>query len=394
MDEPVKEFQLLDDEDEQTSTFDPSSFESAFSSLSNNKNAKPNPAPNNTIKIQSKPNTNSMTIFNNTNNNKTNTNEKGKAYSQFKFNISPNKYDPDKLTKLDLKPIERPRSRPHSPLNMKGIEEYVQLYASSSSSNPTSTSEQKITMNLKMDDLLSSVKNETSYQMLADFSVLTGDTEPDFTNKNKPKRKSLDNANLNENDDNEANDEGEDDEDDDEDEDKSVDDKGKLKYKYTATYKIDEATGSFQEKSKTVFENKSGRPQRPPAPSTALKSPVSQPQNYSLPPQHEPHEHSAFHHPSHELNAAPPPPPRHNADHYQQQHENAHSPDPELVQVNAQSQLAMALEALKNNSKKLDAKLDKIDDITPSANSYFDTSAALGESDVERQPTPTPTRIE
>ena len=387
MDEPVKEFQLLDDEDEQASTFDPSSFESAFSSLSN-KNAKTNPAPNNTIKIQSKPNTNSMTIFNNTN--RTNPNEKGKAYSQFKFNISPNKYDPEKLTKLDLKPIERPRSRPHSPLNMKGIEEYVQLYATSS--NPTSTSEQKITMNLKMDDLLSSVKNETSYQMLADFSVLTGDTEPDFINKNNSKRKSLDISNLNENDDNEANDEGEDD-DDDEDEDKSVDDKGKLKYKYTATYKIDEATGSFQEKSKTVFENKSGRPQRPPAPSTPLKSPVSQPQNYSLPPQHEPHEHSAFHHPSNELNAAPPPPPpRHNADHHQ--HENAHSPDPELVQVNAQSQLAMALEALKNNSKKLDAKLDKIDDITPSANSYFDTSAALGDSDVERQPTPTPTRFE
>lgn len=40
-------------------------------------------------------------------------------------------------------------------------------------------------MNLKMDDLLANVgKNESSYQMLDDFSVLTGDPEP-FSGANR-----------------------------------------------------------------------------------------------------------------------------------------------------------------------------------------------------------------
>jgi hypothetical protein len=66
---------------------------------------------------------------------------------------------------------------------------------------------------------------------------------------------------ANENDDNDH------DEDDDEME-QEQDEKGNLKYKFTATYRMDEATGSFQEQSKTIFENKSGvvKPQRPPLP--------------------------------------------------------------------------------------------------------------------------------
>ena len=43
----------------------------------------------------------------------------------------------------------------------------------------------------------------------------------------------------------------------------------------------------------------------------------------------------------------------------------------------AKQQLANALEALYSNSKKLESKLDKIEDIRPSANTYIDAAAAL-----------------
>ena len=48
---------------------------------------------------------------------------------------------------------------------------------------------------------------------------------------------------------------------------------------------------------------------------------------------------------------------------------------PRKPSLSAQDQLTLALEALRNNSKKLDAKLDKIEDLTISATTYYDTSA-------------------
>lgn len=117
------------------------------------------------------------------------------------------------------------------------------------------------------------------------------------------------------------------DEDDDADEEDEDKEKRNLNYKYTAVYKIDESTGAFQEKSKIVFE--------------AKKQP-------------------------------PPPPP----------------PQP-VVSSLAKSQLEIALEALKNNSKNLDAKLEKLDDITASSNSYFDSNV----SDLTPSPTNEPLAV-
>lgn len=99
-----------------------------------------------------------------------------------KFHISPNR--PNSSAKLELKSIERPRS--HSPMKMSGIEEYVQLY----SKNPLTTcdTQNKITMNLKMDDLLANKNESSSYQMLSDFSVLTGDSD-NFEFKSKTRKK-------------------------------------------------------------------------------------------------------------------------------------------------------------------------------------------------------------
>ena len=249
----------------------------------------------NTIKIQTKTNPVTMTVnvksFNINNNNNVKQAPKRTSTSSTtattptqtqtlnRFNISPNKPPTpgtEQSRKYEFKAIERPRSRPHSPLSlMRGIEEYAQQYASSNSINNAS---QKITMNLKMDDLLAnSVKNET-YQMLDDFSVLTGDIEELVSGENSSYKSRAKKAKPSANDGDDADKSGGDDDDDENDDEqfdtdkeernKGVyDEKGKLKYKYTASYKIDEATGSFKENSKIVFENKNNNiksPQRPP----------------------------------------------------------------------------------------------------------------------------------
>ena len=230
----------------------------------------------NTIKIQNKSNT-TMTVRNNNNNNNTNntnSNSLANPVSNYttsttatglsrpnRFNISPNKLpdanDPASThaKKYEFKAIERPRSRPHSPLNMKGIEEYAQQYASTTSlnNNNDNGANAKITMNLKMDDLLASVKNEaTTYQMLDDFSVLTGDIEELVSGKANPKKKantkrnSLTGDNFNnyggddKSDDDDAN-ENDDEMDNDEDESKNKFEKGtsicEYIYKYLYIYR-------------------------------------------------------------------------------------------------------------------------------------------------------------
>ncbi len=99
---------------------------------------------------------------------------KSSANQSRRFNISPNRPNANQQTKLELKSIER--RRVSSPLKLKGIQDYVESYSTGPST--TNTSNNKITMNLKMDDLLASVKNESSaYQTLADFSIMTGETD-------------------------------------------------------------------------------------------------------------------------------------------------------------------------------------------------------------------------
>lgn len=417
MEEP-KDFQLLDDDDDVTSSplFDlnfniggsistSNGAVGASNSTNNNKkipigiNQEFNDSKSdtshqilNTIKIQNKSNT-TMTVTSNQNyqsgnNQQQNSNvnfntitiEKPKAS---KFNISPNK--PNANARLELKSIERPRS--HSPLKMKGIEEYVQLYASnapsaaSAQTSNNSASANKITMNLKIDDLLANVKNESSYQMLSDFSFLTGDNDPlsgvDSNSKAKTRKKSLDHANLQDqsfNTVNPANDDyfdGDGDDDDDDDDESKRDEKGNLKYKFTAVYKKDEVTGSFQEKSKIIFENKATssatlpskpRPPVPPPPTTSS----FQSTNISSP-----NVSSQTSFVQQNLPSQP------FSDYTPAQHQAPLPPQPvsNQPQLSPQSQLASALEALRHNSKALESKLDKIEDITPSPNSYFDVSA-------------------
>jgi hypothetical protein len=324
----TRDFQLLDDGDDDNSNEaylvdnELSSPSSSFNnSINNSKYGSYNNSNIiNTIKIQTKSNpvtmtvvaskTSTTTINNNTNKqtSKRTTTSTATTSTTNRFNISPNKPPTPGSSggggggdtrKYEFKAIERPRSRPHSPLSlMRGIEEYAQQYASSNSINSTNTN--KITMNLKMDDLLaSSAKNET-YQMLDDFSVLTGDIEELVSNhnysSNKAKKAKAWNDggggggggdfNVNDADKSGDDDEGEDEDDNDNDnrnKNKDEDEKGKLKYKYTASYKIDEATGSFKENSKIIFENKNAaakmpiRPPPPPPPPPSQASAPSRP---------------------------------------------------------------------------------------------------------------------
>lgn len=214
--------------------------------------------------------------------------------------ISPNKPNG---TKIELKSIDRPRS--HSPLKLNGIENYIQQYEKRRSTENLSHIPNKITMNLKMDDLLASKNESTSYQMLSDFSILTGDIE-EFTSK-KNRKMSID-ATTNE---------FEDDDDDQNGENDTKLDSTKLNYKYTAVYRKDEATGSFQEESKIVFEHRNG--ELTPFQPVKVTPSISSNTNPSL-------------------------------------------------------QIELALQALKKNSERLESKLEKLDDITPSSNSYYDVS--------------------
>ncbi|RNA31877.1 hypothetical protein BpHYR1_020539 [Brachionus plicatilis] len=213
--------------------------------------------------------------------------------------INPNKPN---AKKIELKSIDRPRS--HSPLKLNGIEDYIQQYEKRKSTENLTHIPNKITMNLKMDDLLASKNESASYQMLSDFSVLTGDIE-EFTSKIN-RKKATDSANDDFEDDEDENDSNE-----------AQMDTTNLNYKYTAVYRKDQATGSFQEQSKIVFEHKKGE--------SMPFQPVKAKSSFS-----------------------PPPKPK--------------------------SQIELALEALKKNSEKLDSKLEKLDDITPSSNTYYDIS--------------------
>jgi hypothetical protein len=234
--------------------------------------------------------------------------------SSSKFNISPNR--PNAAVKLELKSIERPRS--HSP-NMPpkpriGLEEYVELAAAQSVTTPPSTAP-KITMNLKMDDLLASSKTADQYQALDDHSFMTGDRDDSVVYPSTKQRVSISGGRTskrtsidrnfdgdenggfrayNNNDDDYSNATAagaEDNDADTEDETSSnaphasagnqnFNDDENLKYTYTAVYRKDEATGSFQEKSQIIIEPASvipsaltkaraappPRPVKPPAP--------------------------------------------------------------------------------------------------------------------------------
>lgn len=143
-------------------------------------------------------------------------------------------------------------------------------------------------MNLKMDDLLSNVKNENnSYQTLSELSFLHADADAIgaenqmYCIKKGKRTRSLENTNMADSDwlntrindikqlnsalkktsgdpgqdGYEDNDEDSPDSDSNEDILAKPDDSNNVKYKYTASYKKDE-TGSFKEQSKIVFESK------------------------------------------------------------------------------------------------------------------------------------------
>jgi hypothetical protein len=286
-----------------------------------------------------------------------------------RYNISPNR--PNQNSRLELKSIERPRS--HSPnkqaVKKIGMEEYIEMYKTNPEAQFASqNNNNKITMNLRMDDLLATAnlnKNESNYQQLSDFSFMTGDTDEQIcnsrfnNNKNHNNRRRTSKKSLNDEDDEGNNgfksynqdgggrDGGDDENDADEDEKEDLEEtNNNLKYKYTATYRKDEATGSFQEKSKISFEqnsaNSSQKPSRPPPP--------------------------------------PPPPPRPSQPPSTLTSNNitASTPTTNTTNVNIMSDpkmgLEQILETLKKNSEKLDTKLDKIDDITASSNIYFDST--------------------
>jgi hypothetical protein len=268
----------------------------------------------------------------------------GKDRTPHRYKISPNR--PNVALKLELKSIQRPRTRSQSPLRNNGLEEYIQQYEEKKAMKQQINPDQKkITMNLKMDDLLANVSKNQTYQTLDDFSFMTGDNEDiiggEFNNNNNRRRRSKaegnkqkpdddDDDDINNGDDDNDNDDNDDDDDDDN---KNQNNKnGNLKYKFTAVYRKDENTGSFQEQSKTVFETKQSKvPSRP-----------------------------------------PPPPSSHNYG------EQVTIVEPNQDQGN---EISQALAALMNNSKNLEQKLDKIDDLQP----YVDTSRT-----VTRSPSPSP----
>ena len=338
--EVQKDFQLLEDDDDLI----PSS-----QNINNNPNQLQNMSNNNPMASYAYLTSNQTSTTNTT----TILIESNKSPKLNRYNISPNRPNPN--SQIELKPIERRRSQ--TPLKLKGIEECVQNYAtttslsysSQSNNNSLNNNNNKITMNLKMDDLLASVKNESSYQTLSDFSIMTGEQDNSFDTNNTKNRmmKNFDNNDQN------LDDQEADFDDDEDDKDDKI-----LKYKYTASYKIDETTGSFQEQSKIIFENKNNisqtKPIRPPPP--------------------------------------PPPPPKQVAT-LTPSTENipdSNNINDDLESVaqptqSAQAQLALALEALRNNSQKLELKLDKIDDITISSAQYYDIAASEDAKPTEKE---------
>ena len=304
-----------------------------------------------------------------------------------KFNISPNRPNANTAARLELKSIERPRS--HSP-NLKskiGIDQYVELYNKTATTETTAPAN-KITMNLKMDDLLASVTNKNvtggageQYQALDDFSFMTGDQDEPicYTNSNNVnqacinasshKKKSIEEGGLQSYNTGNSHEDEENDADTEENEGDSSagtaaalymkeNDAANLKYKFTATYRKDEATGSFREKSQMVFEtNKIGggkaalplRPTKPPA----YRPPL---QNLPSP-----------------SPLQPPPPPVLTKDEEEDEESSNFNPDPNYKP--ARDELSSFLASLKSQSEKLDYKIEHEDDITPSANTYVDLTS-------------------
>jgi hypothetical protein len=331
--EVQKDFQLLDDDDDLMPSSQHNYNNNNPIQLESMKNNNNNPMASSAYLTSNQTSTTTIQI------------ESNKSPKLNRYNISPNRPNPN--SQIELKPIERRRSQ--TPLKLKGIEECVQNYAtttsfSSQTNNNNNYNNNKITMNLKMDDLLANVKNESSYQTLSDFSIMTGEQDNSFEIKNR--LKNYDN-NIEQDLDNQ---EADFDEDEDEKDDKI------LKYKYTASYKIDEATGSFQEQSKIIFENKNNvsqakpiRPPPPPPPASLPKQAISV---------------------------------QSSKEYIQENAKSINFEDSDTFDEpsqSAQAQLALALEALRNNSQKLELKLDKIDDITISSAQYYDI-AATGET--------------
>jgi hypothetical protein len=380
--EDPKDFQLLDDDDDVTSSplFD-LNFNLNISNSSNNKN------PNNKNGQEA---SSSTTFKSSSRNEPTNSLTRGGSLgssdaSRYKYNISPNRppASGSSAASLDIKPIERPRS--HSPLKMKGIEDYIKYHAQNRVATGGAKSQvnsNKITMNLKMDDLLANSGKNESYQVLSDFDFLNSDMSSDvgdLRGKSNRKRsleqynnavgpnafKQMENSNFMRKRSDEKENEGDEDEDenddDNEDDEKSYikdedDAKHNLKYKYVASYRKDETTGSFQEKSRITFEGKS---------ETADK------ENYSLPDRS-----TAL--VSTSQRAPPPPPPPLISSNY-----SSSTASSSIAAV--QSQVQSALEALLNNSKKLENKLDKIDDMTISGASFYDFSSNIAPVSSEPQ---------
>lgn len=189
--EEPRDFQLLDDDDDITSSplFDMNFNLDAKMNDHNSSKTEPN-----SVRINSQTSNISMTV--NAKNTVSSSPQVSRPKPSTKFNISSNKPNTNTSSRLELKSIERPRS--NSPMKIKGIEEFVQLYANKQNGQNQNQSSNKIKMNLKMDDLLANVGKNETYQMLSDFSVLTGDLDPITTNsqrgygKNKGRKKSLD----------------------------------------------------------------------------------------------------------------------------------------------------------------------------------------------------------
>lgn len=157
-------------------------------------------------------------------------------------NKYPSRASPATRSPVSTISIQRPRSS--GQMKIKGLDDYIETFSSFSSNSNTSNNhynnDNRIKINLPIEDI--SIKNENLYKTLDDHSFMTGDNydDIDVSNKRSSRRQSLDmNANQ-------------DDENDDDLDDSEAN--ANIKYKYTASYKIDETTGSFKENSKILFE--------------------------------------------------------------------------------------------------------------------------------------------
>ena len=124
MEEP-RDFQLLDDDDEVTST----PFSDVQAAKSGGKSA--------TTTLSALPRGTTTTT----------------TPAANRFNISPNRPNANAAVKRELKSIQRPRSRAQSPM-LRGIEDVISSYEAAAAATNSQQPVEKITMNLRMDDLL------------------------------------------------------------------------------------------------------------------------------------------------------------------------------------------------------------------------------------------------